>query len=100
MARSRISSRSDLSPLVSALSRLADRVGEGPVSLSVSLTDSNEVLSLRARIESLEKELDALRASYILCLMFLVLMLFLLILSGLVFLGMILRFLSFPGLML
>lgn len=36
----------------------------------------------------------------ILCLMFLVLMLFLLILSGLVFLGMILRFLSFPGLML
>lgn len=64
MARSRISSRSDLSPLVSALSRLADRVGEGPVSLSVSLTDSNEVLSLRARIESLEKELDALRASY------------------------------------
>ena len=50
--------------MVSALSRLADRVGEGPVSLSVSLTDSNEVLSLRARIESLEKELDALRASY------------------------------------
>lgn len=64
MARSRISFRSDLSPLVSALSRLVDRVEEGPVSLSVSLTDSQEVLSLRARIESLEKELDALRASY------------------------------------
>lgn len=54
---------SGLYELSLALSNLLDRVGDGlPINLAVSVSDADEVVSLRARIRELEKENETLIA--------------------------------------
>lgn len=56
---------SGLYELSLALSRFLDRVGGGePLSLSVSLSDANEVSELRARVAALQDALDAKDAAF------------------------------------
>lgn len=62
MAGSLTSSRRDYGSLVPALSKALERVGEGSVSLSVCLTDSQEVIALREEVEALKASLEAERA--------------------------------------
>lgn len=58
MEKSRISTPSDLSSLVPALSALLERASSGPIQLSVCLTDSEEIAALKARVAVLEAELS------------------------------------------
>lgn len=46
--------RPKYSDLLPALSALLDRVGSGPIQLSVSLTEADEVKQLRLTVEELE----------------------------------------------
>lgn len=63
MAKSQISEPSNLSVLLPALSSLIERVGSGPIQLSVSLCEAEEVKALREQVASLEAALAAEMAS-------------------------------------
>lgn len=54
----------DLSVLSLALSRFLDRVGEGPINLSVSLCEAAIVQDLRQQVIALEARLDELTKRY------------------------------------
>lgn len=54
----------DLNSLISSLSRLAERAGDGPLEVAVSLTDGKKVAALEAQIAALQAELDLLRRQH------------------------------------
>lgn len=53
---------SDLTELLPALAKLLDQVGSGPLQLSVSLSDSDEIKTLQAQVETLEHALQLEKA--------------------------------------
>lgn len=48
----------EIGALALALSRLLDRVGEGPLNLAVSVCDAQEVQELKQRVAELQDELE------------------------------------------
>ena len=62
MARWPILEKLDFSSLLPSLSLFLERVGSGPIQLSVSLTDSAEVAALNEQLEALQSELERERS--------------------------------------
>lgn len=59
-----MASEFDFSTLLPALSSFLDRVGNGPLELAVSLSDSKAIEEANQRIAFLESEIERLRAEY------------------------------------